>query len=77
MGREGEKDTREKHWSVASCTCPDRESNPQSFTLWDEAQPTEPHRLGPKWYTFKSKWDTINNYTGIIHINWDIWSPFS
>ena len=52
-GREGEK-----HWSVASCTCPywglnphpgmcpDPESNSQIFSLQDDAKPTEPYQPG-------------------------------
>ena len=42
---------------------PDWESNPQTFTLQDDVQPTKPHRLGllliftdfPKLSTFSSK----------------------
>ena len=49
---------REKHRSVASCTCPTRdqtcnpgtcpdwESNLQPFTLQDNVQPPEPHWSG-------------------------------
>ena len=59
MGREGEREG-EKHPLVASCMpptgglvhnpglCPDQESNWQPFSLWDDAQPTEPHQSGQK-----------------------------
>ena len=26
--------------------CPDQESNPQPFHLWDDTRPTEPHQPG-------------------------------
>ena len=29
-----------------SGVCPDRESNQRPFSLWDNAQPTEPHQSG-------------------------------
>ena len=59
-GRERERniDVHEIHLSVASCTppvrdqahssgvCPGWESNPPSFSLWNDAQPTESHQLG-------------------------------
>ena len=47
-----------RHQLVTSCTpltrdltcnpgmCPDRESNPQPFTLWDSTEPTESHLSG-------------------------------
>ena len=56
--RERNINVREKHRLVASCRCPiwdqtqnvgmspDRESNRRPFTLWDDAQPSEPHQLG-------------------------------
>ena len=61
-GREKEEekntDVREKHLLIASRTspardlgrhagtCPDQELNRQSFSLWDNAQPTEPQQSG-------------------------------
>ena len=58
MRRERNIDVAEKHPSVASHMhptkdvalnpgmCPDWESNQQPFSLWDGAQPTEPHWSG-------------------------------
>ena len=54
--REGEKEG-EKHQSVASHAsaedlahnigmCPDQKSNPQTFALWKDTKPTEPHWSG-------------------------------
>ena len=64
--REKERDrnrttvVREKHQSVANwglaCNpgmCPDRESNQGPFALWEDAQPTEPHRSGLKTIHFR------------------------
>ena len=63
-GRAGEKEkernieSREKHWSVASCTCPDQDRarhlgmcpdqalNLSLSGLQDNAQPTKPHQPG-------------------------------
>ena len=55
-GRERERQGEKHHWLVASYTpptgglackpvmCPDLELNQQPFSLWDNAQPTEPHQ---------------------------------
>ena len=37
---------RDKHQLVASCMCPDWESNLQSFSLQETLYPTEPHQPG-------------------------------
>ena len=44
--REREGERGEKHWSVASALHPDRGPGLQTFTLWGDAQPTEPHLSG-------------------------------
>ena len=37
--------------------CPDWELNPWPFSLWDIAQPTEPHRPGPPFFFKTTNWD--------------------
>ena len=45
--REGEKHQCEKETSV---WCPDQELNLGPFSLWDDAQPTQPAQLGPGYH---------------------------
>ena len=62
--REGEKHRCVKHQSVASCVSPIGvlahnsgmrpawESNWRSFSLWDDAQPPEPHQSGQEQHSW-------------------------
>ena len=65
--REGENtDVRDKHWSPFMCTlaghrthnllmCPYQESNWKPLNLWEDIQPTEPHKLGQHTILDKAK----------------------